>query len=255
MRYLFLGNGKLGADILEWLCRSGDPPVGVAIHPLSRLKEGKRFSSLTDEFNLHVVDGSMLDSDGIIDEVAELGADAGVSVMFGYLLKKPFLDLFPKGCVNLHTSFLPYNRGAHPNVWAIVDRTPAGATLHLIDSGIDTGPIIAQREVEVEPVDTGKTLYEKLEAAAFDLFMTSWPQFVAGELSPLPQPGDAGTSHRVRDLSILDEIELDRSCTARTVIDVLRARTFPPHRGSYFVHHGRRVYLKLELEYEDEEET
>ena len=253
MRYLFLGNGKLGADILEWLCRRGEPPVAVALHRGSRLKEGERLGSLAAEFKLSIVDGSRLDSEELITEVVELRPDAGVSVMFGYLLKQPFLDLFPKGCVNLHTSFLPFNRGAHPNVWAIVDGTRAGVTLHLIDSNIDTGPIVAQKEVEVEPVDTGKTLYEKLESAAFDLFVTSWPRFMASDYSPIAQSPNAGTSHRVADLSTLDEIDLDASYTARNVINIIRARTFPPFAGSYFIHRGRKVYLRLELEYADEE--
>lgn len=253
MRYLFLGNGQLGANILEWLCQRDEPPVGVALHQGSRLKEGERLRSLAAEFKLPILDGSRLNAEDVFSEVARLRPDAGVSVMFGYLLKQPFLDLFPKGCVNLHTSLLPFNRGVHPNVWAIVDGTPAGVTLHLIDSGIDTGPVIAQEEVEVEPVDTGKTLYEKLDAAAVNLFATSWPRVMAGNYSPIPQPREAGTSHRVGDLSTLDEIDLDEPCTARRVIDVLRARTFPPHAGSYFIHNGRKVFLRLELEYADEE--
>lgn len=253
MRYLFLGNGKLGADTLEWLCRREEPPVGVALHQGSLLKEGERLGALAAEFGLPIFDGTRLAAENVISEISRLRPDAGVSVMFGYLLKQPFLDIFPKGCVNLHTSLLPFNRGAHPNVWAIVDGTPAGVTLHLIDSGVDSGPIIAQEEIEVEPVDTGKTLYEKLEDAAFNLFATSWPRISAGDYSSVPQPTDGATSHRVRDLATLDEIDLDAPCTARTVINLLRARTFPPHAGSYFIHNGRRVFLRLELEYADEE--
>ncbi len=52
MRYLFLGNGKLGADILEWLCHRGETPVGIALHKGSRLKEGQRFDSLSAEFKI-----------------------------------------------------------------------------------------------------------------------------------------------------------------------------------------------------------
>ncbi len=255
MRYLFLGNGKLGADILEWLCHRGETPVGIALHKGSRLKEGQRFDSLSAEFKIPKLDGSQLDSEDVTSEAAGLRPDAGVSVMFGYLLKQPFLDLFSRGCVNLHTSLLPFNRGAHPNVWTIVDRTPAGVTLHGIDSGIDTGPIIAQEVVEVEQIDTGKTLYEKLEVAAFNLFVRSWPRIVAGDYSLKPQPKDAGTSHRVCDLSGLDEIDLDAMCTARSVINLIRARTFPPHPGAYFLHYGRKVFLRLDLEYADEEEV
>ncbi len=49
--------------------------------------------------------------------------------------------------INLHISFLPWNRGAHPNFWSFYDDTPKGVTIHLIDEGIDTGAIIYQKEI------------------------------------------------------------------------------------------------------------
>ena len=57
---------------------------------------------------------------------------------------------------------LPYNRGMHPWYWSIVDETPAGVTIHFIDENIDEGHIIAQKEVLIDPTDTGESLYGKL---------------------------------------------------------------------------------------------
>ena len=90
--------------------------------------------------------------------------------MFGYILRPNFLRLIPRGCVNVHPALLPYNRGAYPNVWSIVDGSPAGVTIHFVDEGIDTGDIIAQAQVVIEPVDTGESLYRKLERGAVALF-------------------------------------------------------------------------------------
>lgn len=89
---------------------------------------------------------------------------ASVAISAGYRQKFTPADwaCFPNGILNLHTGYLPWNRGAYPNVWPILDGSPAGVTLHRVDEGIDTGPIIAQREVKVEPWDTAKTLYDKL---------------------------------------------------------------------------------------------
>ena len=91
-------------------------------------------------------------------DIKELGADVALSVFFGYILSPGFIDLFPQGVINLHPAYVPYNRGAFTNVWSIVDDTPAGATLHYIDTGVDTGDMIAQRRVSIEPVDTANLI-------------------------------------------------------------------------------------------------
>src|SRR5690606_7176717 len=160
------------------------------------------------------------------------------------------LSLFPLEVLNLHPSYLPYNRGAHPNVWSIVEETPAGVTLHYVDAGIDTGDIVAQREVPVAPSDTGGSLYRKLERAGLELLQEAWPHIKAGRVRRQPQPRDRGTFHRVAQLGELDRIDLDKEYRARDLINLLRARTFPPYKGAYFEDQGRRVYIRLELEEE-----
>ena len=104
---------------------------------------------------------------------------------------------------------------------------------------------------QVEPIDTGKSLYAKLEAALVTLFCDTWPALEAGTAGRAPQ-GPGGTVHRARDLAALDRIDLDAPTTARALIDTLRARTFPPYDGAFFEVGGRRVYLDLSLRYRDE---
>ena len=123
-------------------------------------------------------------------------------------LPKTLLDAFPAGCINLHTGYLPYNRGAYPNVWCIVEGTPAGVRLHYLDEGVDTGAIVARREVAVEPVDTGRSLFEKLEEAALRLFQETWPAIASGAAPRAAQNPSEGT-HRVADVARIDEIDLD----------------------------------------------
>jgi methionyl-tRNA formyltransferase len=153
---------------------------------------------------------------------------------------------FSRGCINVHPSYLPFNRGAYPNVWPLVERTPAGASIHGMDDGIDTGPVYARRRVRVAPWDTGKTLYAKTEEACVRLFADKWPAIRSGRLRPRPQPR-RGTAHRTADVRRIDEIDLRRRYVAADLIDVLRARTFPPHAGAFFRAAGKRVYLRLEL--------
>jgi len=104
----------------------------------------------------------------------------------------------------------------------------------------------------VEPVDTGKSLYAKLESCCVELFKATWPTIRNGNPPRRPQSLHEGSSHRTRDIDELDCIDLDRRTTARDLINLLRARTFPPYRGAFFVENGRRVRLRLSLEYEDD---
>lgn len=254
MRIVFLGNNWLGWQALEWLHAQGEDIAGLVTHPPGRQKYGDEIRAAAHLPPEHVFDAATLRHPDTLTAIRALEADIALSVLFGYILKPDFLSIFPQGVVNLHPAYLPYNRGAYPNVWAIVDGTPAGTTLHYIDPGIDTGDIIARRQVPVEPVDTGRSLYGRLEQASLDLLKETWPLIRRGEAPRISQPDGEGTHHFVRDVEQIDAIDLDEPVTARRLIDVLRARTFPPYDGAYFVDEtGRKVYLRLELTYADDD--
>ena len=247
LRVLFLGNNSLAARVAGYLRDEGDEIVGAVLHPEARRRFGEEIRAAAGVPASRVFDGSRLEERVMLETLEGLSAEIGVSVLFGYMLRAGFRNLLPHGCVNLHPGYLPYNRGAYPNVWSIVEQTPAGATLHYVDDGIDTGDIVAQKRVDVAPTDTGESLYRKLEEACLEVFATAWPLLREGRAPRVPQQGP-GTFHRVRDVEAIDRIDPDRTYRAADLIDILRARTFPPHTGA-FLHHGdRRVLLRLDLE-------
>ena len=253
MNVFFMGNNQLGLRVLTWLREQGEEVVGIAVHPEEQRRYGEEILAAADLPAERVFDGATLGDPEVGEQVRALAPDIGLSVLFGHILTPAFLELFPRGCVNLHPAYLPWNRGAHPNVWSIIEGTPAGVTLHGIDAGIDTGPILARAPVPVELTDTGGTLYRKLVEAGLALFIDSWPALKAGTLSPVPVEEGEGSFHRVSDLASLDRIDPDRNYTARELIDLIRARTFPPWPGVYFESEGCRVHLRLELEHGEEE--
>ena len=255
MRVLYLGNNWVGWQVLKWLKEQGEEIVGVVIHPPSKQKYASEILEASALPSSRIFDGSRLHRPEVIEAVRKLKPDIGLSVLFNYILEPEFLSIFARGVVNLHPSYLPYNRGQYPNVWSIIEGTPSGSTMHYIDEGIDTGDIIAQREVQVEPVDTGETLYKKLEQTSLELFQETWPLLRSGKVPCTPQSGGAGTYHRTQDVGTVDKIDLDGTYLARDLINVLRARTFPPYTGAYFIADGKRVYMRLHLEYDKEEDT
>lgn len=124
--------------------------------------------------------------------------DLTVSYTYRYILTREILEALGGNVVNLHNSYLPWNRGADPNIWSIVEDTPRGVTLHYIDIGLDKGPIITQKLVGKEDGETLRSSYEKLDREAKQLFKEAfayykdWPQM---KKAPL----DAGTYHSVKD--------------------------------------------------------
>jgi len=251
VRLICLLNNYLGWQALEYLRTKADV-VAVVIHPAERAKFQSEILASARSAGAKLFTADDLRNSDTLQEIGALGPAMGISVMYGYLLKKEVLGLLPGGCLNLHPGYLPYNRGAHPNVWSIVEKTPAGVTLHYIDEGIDTGDIVSQKLVPSSCSDTGETLYHKLEVAAMEILQESWPAIESGQLQRVPQAHGEGTYHKQADLSRIDEIHLGQSYRAEDLLNLLRARTFPPYPGAFFCHNGRKVRVRVQFEDADE---
>lgn len=126
--------------------------------------------------------------------------DAEFLVSYGYkhIIRPWVIELFPARIINLHISLLPWNRGADPNLWSILENTPKGVTIHLVDSGVDTGPILFQRDVAMAEEDTLRSSYRRLSRAIEAMFEEHWVTIRAGKATPHPQTKQ-GTLHRLRD--------------------------------------------------------
>jgi methionyl-tRNA formyltransferase len=247
MRIVYLGNNWVGWQILSYLKKRKEDIVGLVLHPQEKSRYRDEMVEAARLGQDYMFEGQHLKNPQTINAIRALQPDIGISVLFDYILEPHFLELFPCGVVNLHPAFLPYNRGQYPNVWSIVEETPAGVTMHYMDAGVDTGDIIAQRQVSIEPFDTGKSLYQKLEQGCIELFKATWPKIRSGRAPRIPQKIEAGTHHITKDVEDIDAIDLDKMYRAKDLIDIIRARTFGPYPGAYFTYEGRRIYLRLEL--------
>lgn len=108
--------------------------------------------------------------------------DLAVSYTYRFILKQDVIDALKNNVVNIHNSMLPFNRGADPNLWSIVERTPRGVSLHYMDVELDKGYIIAQSIVNDTDEETLVSSYNNLDSAAKQLFKDAlryydfWPQ-------------------------------------------------------------------------------
>ena len=127
-----------------------------------------------------------------------------VSYGYRHILRKDILDLFPGRAINMHISYLPYNRGADPNFWSFIEGTPKGVTIHFLDEGIDTGDLIIQKEVFFEN-DSSPTLgstYQVLQEEIQKLFFENWDLIKNEKCGRVSQVGE-GTMHKVKDKGAL----------------------------------------------------
>lgn len=128
------------------------------------------------------------------------GFDFVVSYGYRHILKKSIIESSKAPIINLHISYLPWNRGAHPNFWSFFDCTPSGVSIHLIDEGVDTGPILYQRYVNFDKDEvTFSQTYKRLIQEIESLFKENINEIVAGEYTPIPQRRK-GTYHKMSDL-------------------------------------------------------
>ncbi len=125
------------------------------------------------------------------------GTEWVISYGYRHIIRKWTLDLFPQRVINLHISLLPWNRGADPNLWSFLENTPKGVSIHLVDEGLDTGPVLVQKEVEFAAEENTLALtYQRLKTEIEDLFVSSWDAIRSGDLRPEPQTG-GGSNHRM----------------------------------------------------------
>lgn len=253
MRIILLADNWVGWKVTAHLNFLEEDIIGLFVHPPEH-----------QHYTQEIINASGLDSDQIfvgerkwseksLSKVKELSPDIVLVVFWKYLLPKEFFEIPPKGCINFHLSFLPYNRGKNPNVWSIIDGTPSGISMHYIDDGIDSGPILAQRKVEVDVTDTAKSLYDKLLHEFVLLFKNTWSNVKDNTIHPKSQQQlEKGTFHYGEELRELDLINLEKEYKASYLINLLRARTFSPHPSAYFIHNGRKIYVRINLEYGEE---
>ena len=128
-----------------------------------------------------------------------------ISFNYRHLVPGEVLAAMPGKVINLHTSYLPYNRGSSPNFFSFYEDTPKGVTIHLMSEGLDTGDILCQKELVFdETKESFASSYETLLAEMKELFKANWEAIKAGKLTPKKQEGE-GTYHRMKELQELRE--------------------------------------------------
>jgi methionyl-tRNA formyltransferase len=200
VKTLFLGTPEYGAIVLRALADE-HRVVAVVTQPDCYVGRGRRkciappVKRVAIELGIPTLQPERLRSDdAVLAAMEEAEADVFVLAAYGQILPRRVLEMPKHGVIGIHASLLPRWRGAAPIEAAILHGDKeTGVTLMLTDEGMDTGPIIAQRAVPMDPRETAVTLTAKLAHLGAALLKETLPRWVAGEIAPRPQDDDRAT--------------------------------------------------------------
>jgi methionyl-tRNA formyltransferase len=199
MRIVFMGVPEFAVPVLVRLVHSEHQVIAVYTRLDKPSGRGRGISEspvkhIAEEMGLEVRQvESFKKADDVVD-LAGLKPDMIVVASFGIILPQSVLDISLYGCLNLHPSLLPLYRGPTPIPAAILAGDGVtGTSIMLIDKNIDSGPILAQRKVPIEPSDTTQSLTEKLAHISADLLMETLPGWLSRSITPRSQKHEDAT--------------------------------------------------------------
>ncbi|NPA90256.1 MAG: methionyl-tRNA formyltransferase [Chloroflexi bacterium] len=194
VRVVFMGTPDFAVPTLERLLHAEDVQVvGVVTRPDKPKGRSKKpvpspVKEVAVQHGIPVYQPRTLRTPEAQEPLRAWRPDVIVVAAFGLILPKAVLDIPPYGNLNVHASLLPRWRGAAPIPAAILaGDEETGVTIMLMDEGVDTGPILAQRAEPILPDDTSETLSRRLAYLGADLLMDTLPRWLRGEIQPQPQ--------------------------------------------------------------------
>ena len=191
------------------------------------------------ELGLPVIQPRSAKTGELRDALAASGAELAVVVAYGKILPRAVLDALPRGCINVHASLLPKYRGAAPVQWAVIHgETETGVSIMQLDEGMDTGPVLLERRVAIEPGETAGELLARLAPIGADALLAALDEIAAGTARPVAQD-----PARATHAPMLDKADgaIDFARPAAEV--AARIRGVDPWPGAQAVLRGQPVKL------------
>ena len=240
-RIVFMGTPEFAVPTLRSLDERYQV-VGVVTQPDRPAGRGRKLvmSPVKEEAMacaLPVFQPESLRSEEAVARLGDWEPEVIVVAAFGQILRKPVLELPPRGCLNVHASLLPRYRGAAPIPAAILagDRD-TGVTIMHMDEGMDTGPILAQAECPIRPDDTTGSLSARLAELGARLLVEKLPEWLDGQIDARPQDDALAT---YCPLIRKQDGRLDWTLPADQLDRQVRA--YDPWPGAYTTWQGQRL--------------
>jgi methionyl-tRNA formyltransferase len=244
MKIVYFGTPDFAVPTLEALMESRHEVVLVVSKPDRPVGRKKVMTSppvinAARRHELKTVQPKGLKGGKTDDTLVESGAEIAVVVAYGKLIPEGVLEIPARGFVNLHPSLLPRHRGPSPIQWALVcgDRSTGVSTMQL-DEGMDTGPILLQERLPIDPLDTTETLLPRLAELGARTMVKTLDGIEDGTIEARPQPDDGAN---VTPMLRRNFAKVDWTMPARQLVN--RLRGFTPWPGLYTTFRGGRMKI------------
>ena len=245
MRIVFCGTPEFAVPSLRELLANPEFIVEAVVTQPDRPRgRGQRVSAspikeVAAEAGVRIYQPESMKSDAAREFLTGIKPDAAVIIAYGQIIPRRLLEIPRLGWINLHGSRLPKYRGAAPIAWAIINgETMTGLTTMHLDPGLDTGPILMQREIEIGSDETAPELAKRMAEAGAPLVAESLIKLERGEIAPIPQDPTKAT---YAPMLTKERGRIDWSQTAAEIYN--RIRGLAPWPGAFTTFRGRLCHL------------
>jgi methionyl-tRNA formyltransferase len=244
VRTVFMGTPQFAVTMLESLLRSSYQVLAVYTQPDKPAGRGRPVvfppvKKVALERQIPVIQPETFKSSEVMERLASFQPELIVVAAFGCILPQEVLSLPKFACLNVHPSLLPRHRGPSPVANTILCGDElTGVTIMVMDAGLDTGPILAQKKVGISFMDTTGSLGSKLADVGAALLLETLPKWLGGELKPQAQDEAQATYSK---LITSKDAEIDWHLSALELWRMVRA--YNPWPSCYAWCQGKRLKI------------
>jgi len=198
VRVVFMGSPEFAVPCLRALAAAHEVALVVS-QPDKPAGRGAQLAApavktAALELGIPVIQPRSARTGDLRDALAASGAELAVVVAYGKILPRAVLDALPRGCINVHASILPRYRGAAPVQWAVIrGEAETGVAIMQLDEGMDTGPVILERRVAIDPDETSGELLARLAPIGAAALLDAIARIASGRAEPVAQDHAAAT--------------------------------------------------------------
>jgi methionyl-tRNA formyltransferase len=235
MRIILVGQGPFGEKVLEGLIKRGENLVGVFC-PSD--KRGEAMRELSEKSGINLFRPGHMKDNEVYDAYSSLKPELAILAFVTDIIPERLLDIPSRGTICYHPSLLPRHRGASGINWAVIQgEAHTGLTILWADDGIDTGPILLQKEIDIGPDETTGSLYfNKLFPLGIDALMEAVDLIKNGRAPKIPQENSLATYEPPCDDKVAS---IDWGKPGQEVYNLIRG--CDPQPGAYSTFKGEKV--------------
>lgn len=242
VRTLVFGYGALGAAAMETLTSAGGQVIGLVV-PSNRAGpdiDVVRSSAASRGIPV-LVQPPRAEVQGFATDLQIAAPDLIVVWSYSMILPPAILAMPRLGCVNVHGGLLPWYRGGHVMQWALINgEVETGVTLHYMDAGIDSGPIIVEARFPIEWDDDATSVRRKLKETGMRLLREWLPAIAAGTAPRIPQDESVAKRYPLRTP---DDGLISWNSSVVSIYNLVRALV-APWPGAFTSLRGRRIIVR-----------